>query len=104
MYPPQSADLDSGFFRRMVETVGVGVGIYGEDGEYIYVNETYADLFGVSPAELIGTPIWDITPEIEQKRFHRYWHSFETGDTRTAETVHECGDVSVPVATVTTAF
>lgn len=102
MCPPQSADLDSEFFQRMVETVGVGVGIYGEGGEYIYVNEAYADLFEVDPAELIGTAIWDIAPEIEQERFHHYWHSFETGETRTAETVHECGGVAVPVATVTT--
>jgi len=102
MCPPESADLDSEFFQRMVETVGVGVGIYGEDGEYIYVNEAYADLFEVDPAELIGTSIWNIAPEIEEACFHRYWHSFETGETRTAETVHECGGVSVPVATVTT--
>lgn len=102
MCPPQSADLDPEFFQRMVETVGVGVGIYGEDGEYIYVNEAYADFFEVDPAELVGTPIWDIAPEIEQERFHRYWQAFETEETRTAETVHECGGVSVPVATVTT--
>lgn len=102
MCPAQSTDLDSDFFRQMVETVGVGVGIYSKDGEYIYVNEAYANLLRVSPAELIGTPIWESAPEIEQERFHRYWHSFETGETRTAETVHEYGGVSVPVATVTT--
>lgn len=102
MSSPPSDDLDPEFFVKMVESVGVGIGIYAEDGKYIYVNEAYADLFGTSRAELIGTPIWEIASEIEQERFHRYWHSFEAGDTRTAETVHQYGGVSVPVATVTT--
>lgn len=102
MGSPRGSDLDPEFFAQMVEAVGVGVGIYAEDGEYIYVNEAYADLFGVSPAELIETRIWEIAPEIEQGRFHRYWNSFKTGDTRTAETIHQYGGLSVPVATVTT--
>ena len=33
-----SVELVSEFFAEMVESVGVGVGICGEDGRYIYVN------------------------------------------------------------------
>ncbi len=102
MSSPPSDDLDPEFFAKMVESVGVGVGIYAEDGKYNYVNEAYADFFGTPRVELIGTPIWEIASDIEQERFYDYWHSFDAGDTRTAETVHQYGGVSVPVATVTT--
>ncbi len=86
----------------MVESVGVGVGIYGQDGRYIYVNQSYADLFDVPPAELVGKPLWDIVPAIDAHRFDGYWASFEDGETRTAETVHKWNGREVPVATVTT--
>ena len=97
-----SADLTPDFFRKMVESVGVGVGIYGQDGQYIYVNEAYAELFSVTPSDLIGVEIWEIAPEVDSDRFDVYWESFENGDTRESETVHEYNGHTVPVATVTT--
>ncbi|MFB6118548.1 PAS domain-containing sensor histidine kinase [Halosegnis sp.] len=97
-----SPELDPEFFVKMVETVGVGVGIYDQDGVYIYVNQSYADLFGVTPTALVGTPLWEVVPAMESERFDRYWASFHDGETRTAETVHTWNDKEVPVATVTT--
>ena len=96
------ADVEPEFFAKMVESVGVGVAIYGSDGRYTYVNRSYADLFGVSPAELIGEPLWEIVPAIEASEFDRYWDSFDDGDTREAETRHAYNGRDVPVATVTT--
>ncbi|MFB6196174.1 MAG: sensor histidine kinase [Haloplanus sp.] len=95
-------DIDPSFFAEMVETVGVGVGIYGADGRYIYVNDAYADMFGVAPETIIGTHLWEIAPEMEAERFDRYWDSFDTGETRTAETEHTFGGTTVPVETNTT--
>ncbi|WP_277554108.1 sensor histidine kinase [Halobaculum limi] len=100
--PPTAADLDTAFFERMVETVGVGVGIYGEDGRFRYVNQAYADLFETTTDDLVGTALWEIAPDFERGRFDDYWTSFAEGDTRTAETTHEFDGVSVPVETTTT--
>ncbi|WP_234953609.1 sensor histidine kinase [Halosegnis longus] len=95
-------DLEPEFFAKMVESVGVGVGIYGEDGRYTYVNQSYADLFDVTPQALIGQPLWEIVPAIEANAFEQYWDSFADGDTREAETTHTYNGRTVPVATVTT--
>lgn len=98
--PP--ADVEPEFFAEMVESVGVGVAIYGADGRYTYVNRSYADLFGVAPSELIGRPLWEVVPPIDESEFDRYWDSFDDGDTREAETRHVYNGRDVPVATVTT--
>lgn len=102
MTSDSTADLDPEFFAKMVESVGVGVGIYGDDGRFAYVNEAYADLFAVTPAELIGESLWDIIPAIEESNFDQYWESFDDGDTREAETRHTYNNREIPVATVTT--
>jgi PAS domain S-box-containing protein len=102
MVPDPDGELAPAFFARMVETVGVGVGIYDGDGRYIYVNGAYADLFDVDRGTLVGTSLWETNPEFDPDRFDRYWASFGTGETRTAETVHEYDGIAVPVATVTT--
>ncbi|MFC6786976.1 nitrogen regulation protein NR(II) [Halobaculum halobium] len=95
-------DLSPLFFTELVETVGVGVAVYGDDGSYVYVNEAYADFFGVDSTELVGTPLWDIVPRIDADQFDRYWASFEVGETRSTETVHEYNGTTVPVDTITT--
>ena len=95
-------DLSPLFFTELVETVGVGVAVYGDEGTYVYVNEAYADLFGVAPAELVGTPLWEIVPRIDADQFDRYWESFEDGETRSTETEHEYNGTVVPVDTITT--
>lgn len=97
-----STDLSPKFFDRMVESVGVGVGIYDQEGQYIYVNDAYAELFSTSPSDLVGVSIWDIASELNSDSFGAYWESFDDGDTREAETVHEYNSYRVPVATVTT--
>jgi PAS domain S-box-containing protein len=92
----------SELLEEMVESVGVSVGVYGADGRYVYVNDAYAELLGTDRESLVGTPIWEVVPEFERDRFDDYWESFADGETRTAETVHEYGEVSVPVSAVTT--
>lgn len=76
--------MDPEFFEEMVETVGVGVAIYGSDGRYRYVNRAYADLFGADRDSLVGTALWEINPGFERERFDTYWESFDDGETRTA--------------------
>jgi PAS domain S-box-containing protein len=90
------------FLQKMVDSVGVGVGAYDESGEFIYVNEAYSGLFGVEPAELVGTAVWEINDEIDKDRFEDYWHIFEDGETRTAEAVNEYAGTTVEVETLTT--
>jgi PAS domain S-box-containing protein len=90
------------FLKEMVETVGVGVGIYGADGTYRYVNEAYADVLGTDRETLAGRALWEVNPGLERERFEDYWDSFGEGETRTAETEHEFEGTRVPVATVTT--
>jgi two-component system sporulation sensor kinase A len=102
MVTDRSNDLSSEFFAKMVESVGVGVGIYGQDGRYIYVNQSYAELFNVSPSELIGKPLWEIVPEIDATKFDGYWASFDEGETRRDEAVHKHNNQEIPVTTVTT--
>ena len=92
----------SEMFEEMVETVGVGVGIYGADGRYLYVNRAYTDLLECDRESLAGTPIWEVVPEFDRERFEDYWDSFEGGETRTTQTVHEFEGTAVPVSVVTT--
>ena len=97
-----TGDIGPAFFEEMVETVGVGVAIYGADGAYRYVNEAYAELLGTDRETLVGRGLWEVNPGLERERFEDYWDSFEEGETRTAETEHEFEATRVPVATVTT--
>jgi PAS domain S-box-containing protein len=90
------------FFRQLVETVGVGVAVYGEDGQFQYVNDEYADLLATDRASLEGAAVWDVNPAVERERFPTYWASFEEGETRTTETTHAVDGTAVPVETVTT--
>jgi PAS domain S-box-containing protein len=95
-------ELEPEFFETMVEAVGVGVAIYGADGRYRYVNGAYADLLDTDRAALVDTPVWAVAVDVDPDRFDGYWDSFEDGETRTAETEHQHGGLTVPVATVTT--
>ena len=97
-----AGDIGPAFFQQMVETVGVGVAIYGADGRYRYVNDAYAEMLGTDPETLVGRALWDVNPGLKRERFEDYWSSFEDGETRTAEAEHEFAGTRVPVATVTT--
>jgi|GEM_PF-2405379 len=94
--------MDSALFEQMIDSVGVGIGVYDDTGKFIYVNPQYAGLFGVDPDAIIGIPIWEINSEFEAERFDQYWNSFRVGETRTAETVHQFDNVAVDVQTITT--
>ena len=97
-----AGDIGPAFFQQMVETVGVGVAIYGADGRYRYVNDAYASILGTDAETLAGRALWEVNPGLERERFEDYWASFEDGETRTAEAEHEFEGTRVPVATVTT--
>ena len=40
--------------RKAIETAQEGISILNEDGEYIYVNQAYADIYGYDPDEMEG--------------------------------------------------
>ena len=90
------------FFTQLVETVGVGVAVYREDGRYEYVNDAYASILETDADSLVGTALWEINPQLDPDHFERYWDSFEVGTTRIDETVHALDGVERPVQTVTT--
>ena len=102
MASDSSIDLTPEFLAEMIKSVGVGVGIYTKDGQYVYVNESYAELFNVTSSALVGEPLWEIVSEIDADKFKTYWMSFQDNETRKAETVHRYNGQEVPVATVTT--
>ena len=53
-----------------IETAQEGISILDEDGEYIYVNRAYADLYGYDPPDLVGEP-WELLyPDDETERTH----------------------------------
>ncbi|GAA0680095.1 PAS domain S-box protein [Natronoarchaeum mannanilyticum] len=93
---------DLEFFEELVETIGVGVGVYRADGTIEYVNERFAENLDADRDALRGVKIWEINPDVDPDRFDEYWASFDDGETRTAETVHSFEGSEVPVETVTT--
>ena len=89
-------------FGDIVDAIGVGVGVYGADGRYVYVNPTYADLLGTDEVVLEGVAIWEVNPAFERSRFDEYWDSFEPGESRTAETRHVFEGTAIDVNVRTT--
>ena len=96
------SDLETQLLVEMVESVGVGVAIYGDDGRYRYVNEAYADMLGTDRESLTGMALWEIVPGFERDRFEGYWRSFGEQETRVTETEHVVDGTVVPVSTLTT--
>ncbi len=97
-----SCDDPGSFFQEVVETMGVGIAVYTDNGTFDYVNQSYADLFETDRSALEGVGIWEVNPEFERDRFDDYWQSFTIGETRVAETRHEFGDTTIPVSVTTT--
>lgn len=96
-------DHESQFFTQVVDRVGVGVATYADDGRFTYVNERFATLLDTTREALIGSALWEVNPTFDADGFDSYWESFDPGETRHAETVHERADgTTVPVETVTT--
>lgn len=93
-------DVDS--LAGLIDTVGVGVGMYGEEGTYLYVNGTYAAMFDSEPDDMVGTPLWEVNPDLDADRFGEYWACFADGETRMADAIHEFNGIRKHVSTVTT--
>ncbi|ERG94934.1 PAS domain-containing sensor histidine kinase [Haloquadratum walsbyi] len=89
-------------FDELADSIEVGVAIYGQSGRYIYVNQSYAELFDVTPSELNTKSLWEVVTEIGADDFDEYWISFEDGETRKTETIHKYNNQEVPVASTTT--
>lgn len=98
--PPELEDIE--FIEEIVDTVGVGVALYDETGRFLYVNRVYAALLDAERESLLGTAIWEINPEFDGERFDDYWASFDDGETRVVETVHEYEGTRVAVSASTT--
>jgi PAS domain S-box-containing protein len=54
---------------QALETATQGIGLIADNGEYIYLNEAYADLYGYDTADLIGDHWSQLYPEDEVTRF-----------------------------------
>ena len=87
-----------------IDQVGVGVASYDDQGRIQYANEAYARLIGTTPEVLTGTHIWEVNPGFDPDRFEDYWSSYDLGETRTHETLHERFDTGqqMQVRTTTT--
>jgi len=97
-------DRERAALEHGIEHVGVGVASYDDAGRIRYANEQYAALLGTTRSELVGSRIWDVNPEFDPDRFEGYWDSYDPGETRVHETVHERFDTGerVPTRTTTT--
>lgn len=51
--------------REAIETAHEGISILNADGEFIYVNQAYADLYGYTPTEMLGEHWQLIYPDDE---------------------------------------
>ena len=97
-------ERDRAVLEHGIEHVGVGVATYDDEGRIQYANEQYAELLGTTPSELVGSHLWAANPEFDPDRFEAYWNSYDLGETRVHETVHERFDTGerVPTRTTTT--
>ncbi|WP_226023556.1 sensor histidine kinase [Halomicrobium salinisoli] len=94
---------DPAFVRDLVAGAGAGVAAYDEDGRFAYVNDAYAALLGYDPADLVGAPLTEVEPAIEDD-FADHWAAIAARDERRRETVYRRADGSeVPVEAVTSA-
>ncbi|MFB6309096.1 MAG: PAS domain-containing protein [Haloarculaceae archaeon] len=72
-----------------IESAQEGISILDENGEFVYVNEQYADLYGYDPAEMVGEHWELIYPDEEIAKTRQevlpsvdedgYWHGETTG-------------------------
>ena len=53
------AEQDRKRQRKAIETAQEGISILNEDGEFIYVNQAYADIYGYEPDEMNGKD-WEL--------------------------------------------
>lgn len=100
--PPEV--LQNDILEEMVNTVGVGVAMYDDEGRFLYVNDAYAEMLGTDQRTLVGVQVWDVNPPFDADKFDDYWNSFDEGETRIAETVHAFRGVRRHVSAVTTAI
>jgi PAS domain S-box-containing protein len=56
-------------WRRAVKTANDGIAIVTDDGRYVRVNESYAEAFGASPEDFVGTETRKWYPDDEARRF-----------------------------------
>jgi PAS domain S-box-containing protein len=74
---------------QAIETAQEGISILDEDGQFAYVNQAYADLYGYEPEEMIGES-WEFIYPDEERSFVRdhilptveaegYWHGETIG-------------------------
>ena len=95
-------ERDRAALEHGIEHVGVGVASYDDEGRIQYANEQYAALLGTTRSELLGSYVWDLNPEFDPDRFEGYWDSYDPGETRVHETVHERFDTGERIPTETT--
>ncbi|MFB6073327.1 MAG: response regulator [Halobacterium sp.] len=88
-----------------IEAAQEGISILDEDGEFIYVNEAYADLYGYEPRELLGEH-WSLLYPDDRESFAREeilgdvyetgsWHGKSTGERADGSTFVEDHTVSL---------
>ncbi|MBB6646465.1 hybrid sensor histidine kinase/response regulator [Halobellus ruber] len=95
-------DRERAALEHGIEHIGVGVASYDADGRIRYANEQYAEMLGTTRAELTDSYVWELNPELDAERFEAYWNSYDLGETRVHETVHERVDTGERIPTETT--
>ena len=99
---PKERERERAALEQGVDQIGVGIANYDDWGRIRYANEAYARLVGTTSEELIGSHVWELNPEFDPDRFEDYWNSYDPGETRVHETVHERFDTGRKVAVRTT--
>lgn len=66
-------------YQRLVERNSVGIYII-QNGEVKYANSRFAEIFGYSPEEMVGTPAAECVAEHERERIAEQFRRRERGD------------------------
>jgi len=87
----QQAELDAVLaseakYRVLLDNSSDPIFMFGRDGQYIYVNQAFAEGVEKPPEEIIGNKIWDVFSKDEaDRRYAVVRWVFENGQTRVIE-------------------
>lgn len=91
--------------HNALETAREGISILDEDGEFLYLNDAYADIYGYEPEEMLGNHWEMIYPDNEvseiydeilpQARSQGYWRGETLGERSDGSTFVEDHSISI---------
>ncbi len=64
--------ISESYVREILDRIAAGVLLMDSDGRYLFANQRSADMFGMTPAEVIGKSLFDVlSPDVAQTYLER---------------------------------